>query len=198
MGCCWGDEGYERVKFIHTPQGAIFPLGHPAMAPLPAWGNSLPHLCSPRSPWEPLRTPLYSLPMLAFSSACPGSTRTQVGLPPGREGLILFVFFLNLYCGFTLHCASPGSRGPWLCLRVALPTPYPLLSLSLYQIICPPLTGFIFSGQRPGPVTLDILPSSSLSDCPSGPTPSSSSSSSRLKSSILSAGSLAAQAHRLM
>lgn len=183
-GCWWGDEGYEKLKFIHTPHGAIFPLGHPEMAPLQARGDPLPHLCSSHSPWEPLRTPLYSLPRLALSSACPGSARTQVGLPRSREGLILFVCFFNLYCGLTLHCAIPGSGGPWLYLRVALATPHPLLSLSLYPIICSPLTGFIFSGQRPGPVTLDILLSSSLSDCPSGPTPSSSSSSSRLKSSI--------------
>lgn len=148
LGCWWGTEGYERVKFVHTPQGAIFPLGHPAMAPLQAGRNSLTQLCSSHSPWEPLRTPLYSLPRLALSSACSGSARTQVGLPQGREGLILFVcLFFNLYCGFTLLCASPGSGGPWLCLRVALPTPHPLLSLSLYPIICPPLTGFIFSGQ---------------------------------------------------
>lgn len=127
LGCWWGDEGYERVKFVHTPQGAIFPLGHPAMAPLQAWGDSLPHLCSPHSPWEPLRTPLYSLPRLALSSACPGSTRTQVGLPPGREGLILFVFLKSVLWFHSPLCQPWKLEvgGPGCALGLPSPPPIP-------------------------------------------------------------------------
>lgn len=49
--------------------------------------------------------------------------------------------------------------------------PAPLLALNLHPSICPQMAGFIFSGQRPGPVTLAVLPSNTPCDHPWAPQP---------------------------